>query len=153
MGTLAAVSHRKLALPFRHPLPDWNARVALGWGSRPGCPRSFREGRVGRLKQMPSRLGTLPSRVKALPKMAERFYQSAEWIDYRQRHAAWTRERLGGLWCAVCGGRRRLILDHRRERKDGGADFPPFEECDWLCGGCHNAKTAKARGARAAGAA
>ncbi|WP_047004963.1 hypothetical protein [Aurantiacibacter luteus] len=89
--------------------------------------------------------------MAALPKVAERFYQSKAWLDYRRRHAAWTRARLGGLWCCQCGGTRRLILDHRVERKDGGPDFPPFEQADWYCGGCHNRKTAQARAARARG--
>jgi 5-methylcytosine-specific restriction endonuclease McrA len=51
----------------------------------------------------------------------------------------------------VCGGTNRLILDHRVERRDGGADFPPFEEADWFCAGCHNTKTARARALRAGG--
>lgn len=106
---------------------------------------------VGRLKAMPSRIGALPPRVRSLPKVAERFYQSAEWRAYRKRHAAWTRSRQGGLWCAKCGGTSRLMLDHKVERKDGGEDFPPFEGAEWLCGGCHNAKTAKARARRASG--
>lgn len=106
---------------------------------------------MGRLKAMPSRLGALPSRVKALPKAAELFYQSAAWKAYRKAHRAWTIARQGGLWCAVCGSTKRLILDHRVERKDGGEDLPPYDECEWLCGGCHNRKTAAAKAARARG--
>lgn len=106
---------------------------------------------MGRLKQLPPMIGKLGPRVKALPKEAERFYQSAAWRDYRKAHAAWTRAQKGALWCAVCGGTARLILDHRVERRDGGADFPPFGEADWLCGGCHNAKTSRVRGERARG--
>ena len=106
---------------------------------------------MGRLTALPSRLSGLPARVKALPKRAEGFYQSAAWKAYRRAHAAWTRARQGGLWCCVCGATGRLILDHRVERKDGGADFPPYEEADWYCTGCHNRKTAEARAKRARG--
>lgn len=106
---------------------------------------------MGRLQGLPSRLAGLPARVKALPKVAERFYQSAEWLAYRARHKAWTRARQGGVWCCKCGSTHRLILDHRVERKDGGADFPPFEEADWYCAACHNRKTAEARARRASG--
>ncbi|MAY20304.1 MAG: HNH endonuclease [Erythrobacteraceae bacterium] len=103
---------------------------------------------MGRLKAMPARLGGLPSRVRALPKTAERFYTSPEWKQYRRDHRAWAVRRDGGCWCAVCGAGGRLILDHKVERKDGGADFPPYEGCEWLCTGCHNAKTAQAKAAR-----
>jgi 5-methylcytosine-specific restriction protein A len=106
---------------------------------------------VGRLRQLPARVAALPARVAALPKMAERFYQSAEWLAYRRAHRRWTAERQGGVWCAVCGAGGRLILDHKVERKDGGADFPAFDGAEWLCTSCHNAKTAKARGRRANG--
>ena len=115
--------------------------------------RSCWSGDVGRLKGLPSRIAALPARVRALPKQAETFYVSAEWRDYRKRHAAWTRVRLGGLWCCVCGSAKRLILDHRVERRDGGADFPAFEEADWYCAGCHNRKTAAAKARRARGGA
>ncbi|MBD2842696.1 HNH endonuclease [Erythrobacter sp. KMU-140] len=98
---------------------------------------------------MSARLAGLPPRVRALPKVAERFYTSPEWKDYRKRHRAWTVAQKGGCWCCVCGASGRLILDHRVERRDGGADFPPFDEADWYCTGCHNAKTAEARARRA----
>lgn len=114
-------------------------------------PFAARAAEVTRLKAMPSRLSRLPSRVAAAPKVAEGFYVSAEWKAYRQRHKAWTAERQGGVWCCKCGATRRLILDHAVERRDGGADFPPFEEAHWYCGGCHNAKTAAAKAARARG--
>ncbi len=106
---------------------------------------------MGRLKAMPSRLGRPASRVRARPKVAEGFYQSAEWLDYRRRHRDWTRAKHGGVWCKVCGAVQRLILDHRVERSDGGADFPPYEEADWLCTPCHNRKTADAKARRVRG--
>jgi 5-methylcytosine-specific restriction endonuclease McrA len=104
---------------------------------------------MGRLKQLGARLGSIAPRVRAMPKVAERFYLSAEWKAYRAWHRAETRRRAGAVWCCVCGGTERLILDHVIERKDGGADFPAFEGARWYCGGCHNTKTAKARAARA----
>ena len=106
---------------------------------------------MGRLRQLPGRLGALGARVAALPQMAERFYASPEWKAYRKAHRAWVIEQMGGCWCAVCGAGGRLILDHKVERKDGGADFPPYAGAEWLCTGCHNAKTANARERRAVG--
>lgn len=106
---------------------------------------------MGRLKALRGRLGSAGSRVKALPKRAEGFYLSPEWREYRARHRAWTIAQQGGVWCSVCGSGERLLLDHRHERKDGGADFPPFDQADWYCTRCHNAKTAKAKGERATG--
>jgi 5-methylcytosine-specific restriction endonuclease McrA len=106
---------------------------------------------VGRLTQQKARIAGLSARVKSLPKRVERFYQSPEWRQYRRDHAAWTRLQQGGLWCCVCGSSSRLILDHVIERKDGGADFPPYEGAKWYCTGCHNVKTARSRAARANG--
>lgn len=97
---------------------------------------------MGRLKSMPARLGALPSRVKAMPKVADRFYHSAEWAEARRRQP--------NKWCAVCGSTKRLILDHKVERKDGGADLDPAN-LEWLCQPCHNTKTAEAKAKRARG--
>lgn len=104
---------------------------------------------MGRLKQLRGRLRPVPLRLAFAPKRAEGFYQSPEWQNYRREHRAWTIARQGGVWCCTCGSTERLILDHRRERKDGGADFPPFEEADWVCAKHHNAKTARERLKRA----
>lgn len=106
---------------------------------------------MGRLKTMPARVGSLPPRVRAMPKVADRFYQSPEWLAYRKAHRRWTMERQGGVWCVVCGSTHRLILDHRIERSDGGDDFPPYQMADWHCAACHNAKTARERAKRATG--
>jgi len=106
---------------------------------------------VGKLKQLPARIGGLGARVKSLPKRAESFYTSVEWKAYRKAHRAWTRAKQGGVWCRVCGAVGRLILDHEIERKDGGDDFPPYDQAHWYCTGCHNRKTAEARKARALG--
>ena len=106
---------------------------------------------MARLRQMPSRLRPVPIKLAFAPKRAEGFYQSKEWLGYRRRHREWTSARQGGVWCCECGSTNRLILDHRVERKDGGADFPPFEEADWYCAVHHNAKTSKVRADRARG--
>jgi 5-methylcytosine-specific restriction enzyme A len=107
---------------------------------------------MGRLTQLPARVGGIGPRVRSMPKEAERFYASEGWKAYRSAHRAWTKARLGGVWCCVCGAARRLILDHVIERKDGGPDFPPYEGAKWYCTGCHNTKTSKARASRASGA-
>lgn len=97
---------------------------------------------MGRLKSIPSRLGALPPRVAAMPKMADSFYQSPEWAAARKAQP--------NKWCAVCGSTKRLILDHKHERKDGGADLDPAN-LEWLCQPCHNRKTAEAKARRARG--
>lgn len=102
---------------------------------------------MGRLTQMPGRLAPLAPRVRALPKRAERFYTSAEWKALRRAKLA-----EGPAFCKTCGkGGPGLILDHRDERKDGGADLPSLAGLDWYCTAHHNAKTAKARAERATG--
>ena len=97
---------------------------------------------MGRLKALPPRLGALPPRVAARPKVADQFYQSPEWAQARREQPC--------KWCAVCGSRQRLILDHIVERKDGGADFDP-NNLQWLCHPHHNAKTAEAKAKRSRG--
>lgn len=102
---------------------------------------------MGKLKVLGSRLGGLPSKVKAAPKSVEEFYSSPAWrglvsdrkhdLDY---FAAKARARKG----------ERLILDHKVERKDGGADLDP-SNTEWLTFSEHQAKTARARAARARG--
>jgi 5-methylcytosine-specific restriction endonuclease McrA len=102
---------------------------------------------MGRLTALPPRLTPLAPRLRAMPKAADRFYTSAEWKALRAAKKA-----AGPAFCCVCGaGRCRLILDHRVERKDGGADLPPLAELDWYCVAHHNAKTARERARRANG--
>lgn len=102
---------------------------------------------MGRLSSMPPRLAPLRPRVAALPKLADQFYQSPEWralVKARTGdsdwHAAKARAKPG----------ERLILDHIKERRDGGADLDPANT-QWLTFGEHQAKTAKARQERAHG--
>jgi hypothetical protein len=85
--------------------------------------------------------------VQVAPKVAEGFYSSPAWRELvrdRRRdadyHLARQRARPG----------ERLILDHKVERKDGGADLDPANT-EWLTFSEHQAKTAKARAARAKG--
>lgn len=102
---------------------------------------------MARLTRLPNRIAALPARVASLPKVADQFYLSAEWAalkrqrardpDYREAKA-----RLKpGEW---------LVLDHITERRDGGADLDP-KNTQWLTHSEHQAKTAKARKARAHG--
>jgi hypothetical protein len=88
-------------------------------------------------------------RVAAAPKVADPFYLSAEWTALKDRR------RLDPDYYAALRRRRypgeRLILDHVRELKDGGAELDAANT-EWLTHSEHQAKTAKARGARAAGA-
>jgi 5-methylcytosine-specific restriction protein A len=102
---------------------------------------------VARLASMPKRLGALPPRVRAAPKQAESFYVSPEWRALVERRkldpdydAAKARAKPG----------ERLILDHDKERKDGGADLDPANTV-WRTMSEHAAKTAAARARRARG--
>ena len=101
---------------------------------------------MARLTAMPPRLAGLPPRIAPAPKVADPFYQSKDWgklVGQRRRDpdyaAAKARAKPG----------ERLILDHVRERKDGGADLDPANT-QWLTHSEHQAKTARARAARAA---
>lgn len=101
---------------------------------------------MGRLKASPARLGAMTPKLAAAPKVADRFYQSVDWKRLRAEKKA-----QGPAYCCVCGSTGRLILDHREERKDGGADLPGLGDLDWYCTADHNRKTARARAARAQG--
>lgn len=103
---------------------------------------------MARLSRLPGRMAALPARVAPRPKLAEPFYQSAEWralVKARTGdadwHAAKARARQG----------ERLILDHKHERRDGGADLDP-NNTEWLTFSEHQRKTAKAKQERASGA-
>jgi hypothetical protein len=100
---------------------------------------------MGRLTAMPARLGAMPAKIRAAPKVAEGFYQSAEWRALVRRIKA-TR----GAWCERCGSGHRVIADHVVERKDGGAELDEAN-IELLCAACHNRKTARARAKRSGG--
>lgn len=102
---------------------------------------------MGRLTALGSRLGLMPARVRATPKVAEGFYSSPAW-----RELVRDRKRDADYAAAKARAKRgeRLILDHKIERKDGGADLDPANT-EWLTNSEHQAKTAKARAARAQG--
>ena len=99
---------------------------------------------MARLKRAPDRCSPAPSRVKVAPKVALPFYRSAEWralvagrkLD-RDYHAARARAKPG----------ERLILDHVREIRDGGARLDPANT-QWLTFSEHQAKTERAKRAR-----
>lgn len=83
------------------------------------------------------------------PKRVDDFYRSEAWMKLR---SSLIRQR--GRKCERCGKAHdddgspvKLIGDHIRERRDGGADLDPSNVM-LLCLPCHNAKTAKARGNR-----
>jgi 5-methylcytosine-specific restriction protein A len=103
---------------------------------------------MARLQRMGSRLGAAPSRLRTAPKVADPFYLSTEWRALKQRR------RLDPDYYAACRRRKypneRLILDHVRERRDGGAELDPANT-EWLTMSEHQAKTARAKAERAEG--
>jgi len=80
-----------------------------------------------------------------MPKVADRFYLSREWTQLVARR------RLDPDYAAALGRAKpgeRLVLDHVRERKDGGADLDPANT-QWLTHSEHQRKTARERAKRA----
>lgn len=102
---------------------------------------------MGRLSAMPPRLAPLRPRVGFMPKVAEQFYSSPEWVALREarRKDPDYREAL-----ARAKPGERVVLDHIRERRDGGAALDPANT-QWLTNSEHQAKTARERKARAQG--
>lgn len=99
-----------------------------------------------RLRQLSPRLAPLAPRLRALPREGDRFYQSREWkalVAARKLDGDY----FGALKRAKADGSARVILDHRIERRDGGADLDPGNT-QWLTHTEHQAKTAKAARAR-----
>lgn len=102
---------------------------------------------MGRLATMGGRIGSLGPKVMAAPKATDGFYTSPEWrqlVARRKRDADYADAK------ARAKAGERLILDHIRERRDGGADLDP-RNTQWLTFSEHQAKTAEARARRAAG--
>lgn len=102
---------------------------------------------MGRLKEMAPRLGRARPRLAPAPKVAERFYSSPEWLALRARR------KLDSDWFAAKRRAKpgeRLILDHIRERRDGGDDLDPANT-QWLTMSEHQAKTARVKAGRARG--
>ena len=94
---------------------------------------------------MAPRLTRHATRLKVAPYAGDPFYKSVEW----RRLVA--RRRLDSDYFAARRRAKhgeRLILDHVRERKDGGAELDP-DNTQWLTMNEHQAKTATARAARA----
>lgn len=98
---------------------------------------------MAKLMRAPSRIAGAPARVRVPPKVALPFYQSPEWkalrasrmkdADYREAK----RRARGG----------RVILDHVREIKDGGAPLDR-RNTQWLTFAEHQAKTAAEKAKR-----
>jgi 5-methylcytosine-specific restriction protein A len=102
---------------------------------------------VGRLKAAKPRLSSAPPKLRSAPKEVERFYSSPGW------RALVARRKLDADYFAALRRAKhgeRLILDHVRERKDGGADLDPLNT-EWLTFSEHQVKTARARKRRARG--
>jgi 5-methylcytosine-specific restriction protein A len=102
---------------------------------------------MGRLRALGSRLARPAPRLAPPTKTADPFYLSSEWQALRERrkldpdyYAARRRAKRG----------ERLILDHVRERKDGGDELDP-KNTEWLTMSEHQVKTARARRERARG--
>lgn len=102
---------------------------------------------MARLKAAAARLGGMAPKLMPAPKQAEPFYASAVW---RALVAARKRDPDHARALGRCKPGERLILDHKRERKDGGADLDPANT-EWLTYSEHQAKTAAARRRRAQG--
>lgn len=100
---------------------------------------------MGRLTSAPSLLSSPPSTLRQPPKIADDFYKSREWL---QLVARLKRER--GRWCERCGSTHRVLGDHIKELRDGGAPLDPANVM-LLCQSCHQRKTADARARRARG--
>lgn len=100
---------------------------------------------MGRLKAVGSLISGQAPMLRQPPKVAESFYQSAEW-----RALVRSIKRQRGAWCERCGSGDRVIADHIVERKDGGADLDP-SNIELLCHAHHARKTAEARAKRAHG--
>lgn len=103
---------------------------------------------VSKLKASKPRLGGQAPLLRAAPKVAESFYLSPEWRAMRAR-----RMKDGDYFGALVRAKKdrsngRVILDHTVERRDGGADLDP-SNTKWLTFNEHQAKTAKAKAARA----
>lgn len=102
---------------------------------------------MARLKTLAPAVPSLGPRLRHAPKVADPFYLSPEWRTFIARIR---RER--GNRCEVLGCQtptHRVIGDHIVELRDGGAPLDP-SNIRLLCQAHHNAKTAAARGRRAA---
>lgn len=77
-----------------------------------------------------------------MPKKTDRFYLSPEW-------KALVREikRERGAFCQRCGAAGRIIGDHIKERRDGGAELDR-RNVELMCLPCHNKKTARVKAVR-----
>ena len=95
-----------------------------------------------KLKAAKPTISHAPVTLKAPPKLADEFYRSPEWRRLVREIKA---ER--GSWCQRCGSGHRIIADHIKELKDGGARLDR-SNIELLCQSCHNKKTAASRAAR-----
>jgi hypothetical protein len=102
---------------------------------------------LGRLTNIKPQLGSIGPRLKPPLKLVEQFYSSPEWLALRAK-----RKRDPDYQAALQRAKpgERVILDHIRERRDGGDDLDPNNTA-WLTNSEHQAKTARERSRRARG--
>jgi 5-methylcytosine-specific restriction enzyme A len=99
-------------------------------------------------KALPSRMTFMPARIAPIPKIADPIYTSSEWrsfVDDIKTERRWKCVNCGPLARGV-----RLLGDHIREIKDGGAVFDK-SNVQLLCLPCHNTKTAAEKQKRVVG--
>ncbi len=90
---------------------------------------------MARLSNPKSTLTQAPPRLSEAPKIVDRFYVSLEWRALIKQ----IKEDRGD-WCSICGSTNRVIGDHVKEIKDGGAALDPAN-IQLLCIRHHNEKT------------
>ncbi|QFT31803.1 HNH endonuclease [Labrenzia sp. THAF82] len=105
----------------------------------------FVSGWMAKLTNLKPLISGVPSRVRSMPKVTTSIYRSREWKEFA---ADVKRER--GSKCERCGSTNRVIADHIKELKDGGAPFDR-SNIELLCHAHHQQKTAEARKRRATG--
>ncbi|MBX3579898.1 MAG: HNH endonuclease [Rhizobiaceae bacterium] len=108
------------------------------------------------LRMLRPTLATLDTRAaKPAPKMVDPFYQSAEYLAWRELVISRAGRRCEdidqatGRRCTKAEPRYRMYADHIVERKDGGADLD-LDNGRCRCASHHVAKTHAARAARMA---
>lgn len=96
---------------------------------------------MGKLRCLPSKLGSIGPRVSAPTKKATDPHYGT------QAHKDWAADvvRRAGFSCEDCGAKGvKLYADHIREISDGGAALDPMNGCA-RCARCHGKKTAAER--------
>ncbi len=90
---------------------------------------------MAKLTNPKSALSPAPPLLSAPPKVADQFYTSPQW-----RALVKQIKEDRGSYCQICGSTNRVIGDHIKEIKDGGAPLDPAN-IQLLCIRHHNEKT------------